>query len=512
MKLLCYRGQLLCCTLFFLLALGANAQQPWRPFRPGLVYAYDTAPPAGSVGLNTFLLRLDSAYTTPAGDSVWAFNRLMRPLDGSAPTFYTNARKSRNNLFGARLVWTPGTSEFALENFAEGTYQAALSLRLRPRAAVGSTWTASTSPLLTATLSSRTWQPVSNAAGSPSDSVATITLSSGAVLRLSRQYGLLAAPRWLAVNGSSAAPQWQANALPVPLAGSLLSPLQVFNFQPGDRLGYEATPITMSGPRCTSDYTLRVIQSRRVTSDSLIYTYQEQTRTVNYSGFGCFGTPGSTDGPVRAGRLAFALRSSRSPQYEALPLLSGEYRTVPNRNGMVVVGTGLRPASGTGCLSGTALMYQQLYPTVNGTYSFPTDFGWTQTFGAQLGLGNTVTNDASTGTVLVYAQRTMPGGISTCGVPTSFANLLSTKAAEAAMLATLHPNPAAEAATLTLAQPARAGHSLRLTDALGRTVWTASLATGQTIATVPLAGQPAGLYLLHLSGAGTNISWKLTHE
>ncbi len=78
---------------------------------------------------------------------------------------------------------------------------------------------------------------------------------------------------------------------------------------------------------------------------------------------------------------------------------------------------------------------------------------------------------------------------------------------------TLHPNPAPEAATLTLAQPARVGAALRLTDALGRTVWSAPVATGQTVASVPLVGQPAGLYLLHLTGPdGATATWKLTHE
>ncbi|WP_216690034.1 hypothetical protein [Hymenobacter siberiensis] len=69
---------------------------------------------------------------------------------------------------------------------AEGSQQAALSLRLRPRAAVGSSWVASTSPALTATLTSRSWDRVGSQPGSPFDSVAVVTLSSGAVVRLSR--------------------------------------------------------------------------------------------------------------------------------------------------------------------------------------------------------------------------------------------------------------------------------------------------------------------------------------
>ena len=59
---------------------------------------------------------------------------------------------------------------------------------------------------------------------------------------------------------------------------------------------------------------------------------------------------------------------------------------------------------------------------------------------------------------------------------------------------------------------ARPGATLRLTDALGRQVWTAAVPTGQTTVAVPLAGQPAGLYLLHLDGGEASATWKLTHE
>ena len=99
-----------------------------------------------------------------------------------------------------------------------------------------------------------------------------------------------------------------------------------------------------------------------------------------------------------------------------------------------------------------------------------------------------------------------------CGSRQDFVNLLPTRAAQAASVATLHPNPAAEAAILTLAAPARPGYALQLTDALGRTVWSGPVPAGQTSVAVPLAGQPAGLYLLHLSGGETTATWKLNRE
>ncbi|MBH8567909.1 hypothetical protein KB206_03385 [Microvirga sp. STS02] len=504
-------------ALFSFIAFGASAQQAWRPFRPGLIYSFNT-PTTGTNPPATFLLRLDSAYTTMAGDSAWAFNRLLRPNDGSVLAAYYSptARKSRNNLFGARLTWTLGTSEFVLENVAEGSLQAAQQLRLRPRAAIGSTWTASAAPALTATLTSRVWEPVGAAVGSPSDSVATITLSSGAVLRLSRQYGLLAGPRWLAASTASA-PVYTASQLPTALSNSALNPTTLFNLQPGDLLGYDETSRPLAGPPCTSFYTLRGIQSRQTVGDSLIYTYQQQTRTVNYSGLGCYSAPGTTVGPVLSGRMAFSLRTGQSRQYSVLPLLSGEYRLLNPAmpSGSVLVGTGIRGAvaGSTGCFGGRAtLVYQQMYPqNIGGSiqYSNITDGNWYQTYALQEGLGPITTGDAA----LVYYRRSTPGGVITCGSPTSFVNLLPTRAAQAAAIATLYPSPVAEAATLTLAAPARPGTALCLTDALGRAVLSGPVPAGQSAVAVPLAGQPAGLYLLHLTNSdGTNATWRLTHE
>ena len=78
------------------------------------------------------------------------------------------------------------------------------------------------------------------------------------------------------------------------------------------------------------------------------------------------------------------------------------------------------------------------------------DIGWRQEFSLGLGLGEVATFDLQ----LVYYRRSV-GTPLTCGSPAGFANLLPTKAAQAADLATLHPNHANEQTTLTLAQPAR---------------------------------------------------------
>lgn len=142
-------------------------------------------------------------------------------------------------------------------------------------------------------------------------------------------------------------------------------------------------------------------------------------------------------------------------------------------------------------------------------YTTVTDGNWFQNFAPQTGVGDIRTDE----NLLSYCVRNIPSGTIVCGNPLNFATLLPARAAQAAAIATLHPNPATEAATLTLARPARPGHALRLTDALGRSVWSAPVPTGQTAILVPLAAQPPGLYLLHLSGPdATSAIWKLTHE
>ena len=126
----------------------ARAQRAWRPFQPGLIYAF-SGPGSGSART----LRLDSAYVTAAGDSVWMFKRLLKTSNGREQSINPCGiyRKSRNNLFGARLIWQRAPAAFVLENLAEGSAQAAVALQLRPQAAVGSTWAASRSPVLMAT-------------------------------------------------------------------------------------------------------------------------------------------------------------------------------------------------------------------------------------------------------------------------------------------------------------------------------------------------------------------------
>ena len=489
-------------ALLLFSGLRAGAQQAWRPFRPGLIYSF-SGPGSGSA----YTLRLDSAYRTASGDSAWTFGRILKTTDGHEQSTnpYGIYRKSRNNLFGARLIWQQSLKAFMLENIAEGSFQPAVALQLRPQAAVGSSWPASISPALTATLTSRGLQSVTG----QFDSVAVITLSSGQVVRLSRGSGLLEAPQGLGTAAATA--QWTQARLPLTLAQSAYNLLALFTMQPGDELGYETNPVNILPYGGSRSHTLRRVLTRQQTADSLIFTFQQQTHTE------FFASPSNSGSvqiyPVGRERWAFSLRTGKSVQFPALPLLTGEYESMfGSVRPSYFVGRGITLSS-SGCGgSGPYLSFIGVFPGFNapaGQYSTGIDIGWQQAFSQALGLGYVFTSD---GEALVYYRRST-GSPLTCGSSMDFVNLLPTRAAQAAAIATLHPNPAAEAATLTLAQPARPGTTLRLTDALGRVVWSAPVAAGESALPVPLRGQPAGLYLLRLSGPdAVGATWKLHHE
>ena len=221
----------------------------------------------------------------------------MKTSDGHEQTAnpYGIYRKSRNNLFGARFIWHRASAAFLLGNLAEGRFQAAVTLELRPQAVVGSSWVASVVPALTATLTSRSLQPVQGVA----DSVAVITFSSGQVLRLSRSYGLLEGPQWLGT--TSATVQWAQARLPQTLAQAPYNPLALFTMQSGDEMGYLVEPFTISPFPSYRSYILRRILTRQQTADSLVLTYKEQTRTENF-GTPTGGMPGIQVSPVSTRR------------------------------------------------------------------------------------------------------------------------------------------------------------------------------------------------------------------
>jgi hypothetical protein len=499
------------------LLLGSLAQPvqaqitAWRPFRPNRVYGYTQNP--GTTTLYTIrTLRVDSAYATATGDSVYTFNRLLRAVSTSG----SYSLKSRNNLFGARLRWQPGTSDYYLEANAEAAVGQAtpVTLLLRPRVAVGSTWAASTQPALTATLSSRV------RVSTGTDSVATITLSNGQQFVFSRAIGLMQGPQWLTLSttATTTATQWRQFGAPN-LGLGIYDPRTLFSMTTGDELGYVAEVPYQWGPLlCQSGYRLRRITSRTITADSLFITYQEQTTLTTSAMPGCGGQPGTVLSPTKTGRWAFSLRTGASPQLPLLALLTGEYRSYPATSGFASLGAlavgGIYSIEMVTlpCLNlGTQVSFANAYPISGnpGQYAAGLDaLAISATYDLGASMGPYYFQDAYNNRLSYYRRN----GVG-CGSPANFTILLPSHAAEAAAAATLHPNPASEAATLTLTTSTQPGTVLTLIDALGRRVWSRAIIPGQTVLPVPLASQPAGLYLVQLLAPGAApLTWKLNHE
>jgi hypothetical protein len=476
----------------------------WRPFRPKIVYQFWQSP---SLTLYTpvFTLRVDSAYATAIGDSVYTFNRVLRPVSTSV----TYSLKSRNNLFGARLRWRPGSSDYYLEANAEAILGPAqpMSLLLRPRAAVGSTWSASTQPALTATLSSR-------AVYNTTDSLATISLSNGQQFLFSRSFGLQQGPQLFPVAGVNGTYQWQQFGAPQVGLG-IYDPRNLFKMQVGDELGYSVVlPYLWGSLTCKSGYRLCRITSRVETADSLLIGYKEQEQLTTSAMPGCGGQAGTVLGPIKTKRWAFSLRTGASPQFPFLGLLTNEYLpnpTMSSTGALVTGGAYSYYYALQACWDDSELLdYRNYYPSASNPTQYNSGIdalAINQSFLSKIGMGPTYTQDNYI-TRLVYYRV----GTRVCGSPGSFTALLPSRAAEAATAATLHPNPAAEAATLTLAEPTRLGTVLTLTDALGRHVWSHEVAPSQTSLPIALAGQPAGLYLVQLvAPSATPLTWKLQH-
>ena len=186
-----------------------------------------------------------------------------------------------------------------------------------------------------------------------------------------------------------------------------------------------------------------------------MFTFQEQQRRQTFGAPGCGTLVGTALLPARRGRLALALRTGHSRQ---------AVRLYPD--------------------AGTPSTYRLGLDVVGETQAFVP------------GLGAVLDYDIA----LKYFRRAA-GSPLTCGPAANYATLLPTRTVQAAAFA-VFPNPAGAAATVAVAAPVQPGTRLALRDALGRTVWETALAPGQVRATVPLAGQPAGLYLVQLEASG----------
>lgn len=111
------------------------------------------------------------------------------------------------------------------------------------------------------------------------DSVATIALSNGQLLLISKHYGLVQGPAWLPL-AASGSTWYQPSS---PQAGSSFhDPQKLFALQVGDELGYDLLDYAAGSGAlvCSWGYQLRRITGRQLTADSLVLRYSEQRRAT----------------------------------------------------------------------------------------------------------------------------------------------------------------------------------------------------------------------------------------
>jgi hypothetical protein len=472
-------------VLLFGLAGATARAQNYRPFRFGLSYQLSASTTPGDT---THLLRLESRQVQ-AGDSVFGFSpRTSRRVAGAVAVCGSYVRRP-DNLFGTTLRLRPG-GEYVLATANGNTFS------LRPRAPLGQAWPATVAGL-TGRVTARTLGSVLGQA----DSLATITLSDGAVVVLSRRFGWVSGPalgRYLAARLPQAT--LTLTALPeLGLGSNLLGAFAVYDFQPGDVFLRKSTTITYLGvgANCTAyQWTRDSIISRTLSANGDTLRYQQRTRTLQRD---CAGRPTLGPATVQTVRITRATgqlnqptgfwgQSTSAASVGTIHLAA--YRTADYYQ---------RPVQ-------RHLQYQQCgAATVDSTMLFDTrslDFGFHTWTAPGLGITRTEVLSFSTEIIDLLGYRK---GAENWGQLTPFAQLLATRDYRPASTTAAYPNPFA--AELAVAFELKQTQAVRLTlrDALGRMVLEQAAGVrpaGAQRLTLVTAGLPGGVYTLHLQLVG----------
>lgn len=480
-------------TLIFALAIGLGAAtvraQNYRPFRFGLTYQLNAS---GTAGDTVHLLRLASRQAQGT-DSLFSFEpRVGRgralPNTGGCGSYMLRT----DNLFGAAVRLRPG-DEYVLTSTTGRTFT------LRPRAPLGQAWAATTAGL-TARVTARTLGMVLGQA----DSLATITLSDGAVLVLSKRLGWVSGPalgRYLNARLPQAA--LVLTALPeLRLGTNQLGAFAAHDFQPGDVFLRRTTSIYFLAPGapCISRlWTRDSIISRTLSANGDTLRYQQQSRTLTRN---CFGPALLSAPTVQTLRITRATDRLNQPTGFWEPFVGTSISV-----GQVHL-PAWRTTSYNHRLVQRHLDYAQCATTADSASlrdMEQMDFGhhvWTAA-----GLGQTrqeLLNYFSADTTVLIGYRK---GTETWGQLMPFGVLLAARDSRPAATTAAFPNPFGAELTVSFTLTSPQPVALTLRDALGRAVQ-ASAATPQPAGARQLslatAGLPVGVYSLHLHFAGEN--------
>ncbi|MDQ2773038.1 MAG: hypothetical protein M3Y54_21340 [Bacteroidota bacterium] len=458
--------------------------QNYRPFRFGASYQLAAGTTAGDT---THLLRLASLAVQNA-DSVFTFSPRtshQRPTPGQASCYGDYVRRA-DNLFGATLRLRPG-AEYVLAASNGRTFT------LKPRTPLGQAW-AATATGLTAQVTARALGTV---LGQP-DSLATIALSDGATIVLSRRFGWVSGPalgHYLDAR-LPAAPLTLAALPEFGLGSPRLGAFVVYAFQPGDVFLRKTTSVVYLGPgaACTSyRWTRDSIISRTLSTNGDTLRYQLRSRNLLRDD--CFTPPTLSAPTVQTLRITRVTDGLDQPtSFWAQP--------PPSTTAGVIHLSAYRTTSFNQRLLQPHFNYLTCYTSSPDSTVFldtsNLDYGHHVWTAAGLGVVKEEFLSFSVTTTELIGYRK---GTESWGQLTTFAQLLPARASRPASTTAAFPNPftAELAVSFELSRPQAVGLTLR--DALGREVLVRApvpLLAGSQHLSLTTATLPEGVYTLHL--------------
>ena len=487
--------------IVFLLA-GTNLfAQNYQPFRKGLTYHYLAQD-------SIYSMRIDSAKVVN-GDSVFVFNPIARkggPSVSNCPPpggLYMEYAVHPNNQFGRQM------RKLSNGDYSFKTHQGAEFL-LKTKAAIGQSWSAFSNPNITATLISRTFEPVKNTV---SDSVLTFTLSNGKTIKLSKNYGFLKAPNLSQYSDAYFKPrELEFYALPEKGLGHVISsPFAIFDFQPGDKFSLYYKHLDVHNYVCQEEWTEREIKTRTTSGDTIIYSIEEQRLTKGY------GSPGAPMGWCSASKA-----TTLTPKYIYDLKISADFPNAPY-------------ALSHGFIAGRDLFYQDSriskgiirkaqynfreqmqftnlgFDTCSKIFSPGVDYGVQNTY--SVGLGETRREIFSMGATETTTLECYTKGTETYGNCRSLAHILAVEEElKKQPLVQAFPNPFSHELTLTFGETS-GNAQLILRNTLGQIVWEKETKTAADAESkLQLPELPKGMYVLQFSQNGKTYTTRLVKQ
>ncbi|MFC5271528.1 T9SS type A sorting domain-containing protein [Adhaeribacter terreus] len=489
-------------VIFALIISGTTVSaQNYQPFRKGLTYHYIARD-------SIYSMRIDSAKVVN-GDSVFVFNPIARKggpsISNCMPPggLYLEYAVHPNNQFGSQMQKkTNGDYIFK-------TYQGAEFL-LKTKAAIGQSWSAFSNPAITATLTSRTFEPVKNTV---SDSVLTYTLSNGKTIKLSKNYGFLKAPNLSQYSDAYFKPrELEFYALPEKgLGNTINSPFAIFDFQPGDKFSLYYKHLDVHNSVCQEEWTEREIKARSTSGDTIIYSIEEQRLSKGY------GSPGAPMGWCSASKA-----TTLTPKYTYDLKISADFPNAPYAlsHGFIAGGSLFSQDSrvSKAIISQAKYNYREQmqftnlgFDSCSKIFSPGVDYGVQNTY--SVGLGETRREIFSMGATETTTLECYTKGTETYGTCRSLADILAVKEeVNKKPLVQAFPNPFSDELTLTFGETSGITQ-LTMRNTLGQIVWQKETATSaNSEIKLQFPELPKGIYLLQASQKGKTFTSRLVKQ